>query len=516
MPLKEFRVLRLIGKGGYGAVYQVTRLSDNHDYALKVLNIAKMNLQERQRALNEIRFLASIRHPCVISYYEAFIESSKLFIVMEFASKGDLHARVKKRRSVKPVRRYSEELVWAVLIQIAFGLKSFHDASIVHRDIKSSNIFITGEHRVKIGDLGVAKLIEADLTKTMIGTPYYQSPEIWIQTPYNTKIDIWSFGCVMYELATFQYPYNAQDYKSLGKKVLQGYHRPIPECYSKELSDVIEAMMVAEPSKRPSIDDILEMETVKSRFSLIPNIEKIMETSFSLEDTMTAPPDLPDDNTFEFPRMPYPTDEMGGYTPPGLSSDDEDANVEASTGFSDQESVDDAGSEAKAAPPQEPILPPVQQKAVPPQQPQVHPQPKIHRQADVHASENFKDPQGQAFPPIMQSHLRSDRMKSNFSSRAPTMASNASVMVRNQAGATPIRIAKHRSPRSVSHTDRAGSSPSRFGQGYNEQGANVKPKFPTDPEVSFDFVSTIRSPTTFSMFSLPSSNNIPPLEPSPV
>jgi NIMA (never in mitosis gene a)-related kinase len=153
-------------------------------------------------AVVQVRILASVHHQMVIRYFDAFIEADKLYIVTELAKGGDIGAKIKRHLSRKELM--NEEMIWGFFIQICQGLKSLHKANILHRDIKAQNIFLVSAREVKIGDLGVAKMTKGGMAHTQIGTPYYMSPEIWRNRPYNKKSDIWSLGCLLYELASLR------------------------------------------------------------------------------------------------------------------------------------------------------------------------------------------------------------------------------------------------------------------------------------------------------------------------
>jgi len=103
----------------------------------------------------------------------------------------------------------SEKQIWHYFVQIVRGLKALHDLKIVHRDIKCANIFLTKDGVVKLGDLNVSKVAKGALLKTQTGTPYYASPEVWKDRPYDNKSDIWSLGCVLYEMITLLPPFRA-------------------------------------------------------------------------------------------------------------------------------------------------------------------------------------------------------------------------------------------------------------------------------------------------------------------
>jgi NIMA (never in mitosis gene a)-related kinase len=119
------------------------------------------------------------------------------------------------------------------------GLKSLHDRSILHRDLKSANIFMYQNGTAKIGDLNVSKIMKEKLSYTQTGTPFYASPEIWRDKPYDFKSDVWSLGVIIYELCQLSVPFKADNIDDLYKKVCRGTYSAIPEHYSRELSALI-------------------------------------------------------------------------------------------------------------------------------------------------------------------------------------------------------------------------------------------------------------------------------------
>ncbi|EKX36469.1 hypothetical protein GUITHDRAFT_155234, partial [Guillardia theta CCMP2712] len=232
--LSEFKNLTLIGKGSFGKVYRAVRLSDNIEYALKELDMRPMQQREREDCVNEVRILASSTcNPYIVRYFDAFMEGESLWIVTELARGGDMDAKVKRHQ--KRGEYMPEDMIWNFFIQICQGLKHLHSANILHRDIKAPNIFITGPRSVKIGDMGVAKCTRSGMARTQIGTPYYMSPELWRNLPYDQKSDIWSLGVLIYEFAALKHPFQAQNERQLYERVMRGAYPPIPRCYSPEL-----------------------------------------------------------------------------------------------------------------------------------------------------------------------------------------------------------------------------------------------------------------------------------------
>lgn len=169
---------------------------------------------------------------------------------MEFAEGGDLLGRITAHSKART--SFPETQLWRIFIQMTAGLKALHDSKILHRDIKCANIFLTESNEVKLGDLNVSKIAKHGLLHTQTGTPYYASPEVWSDKPYNEKSDIWSLGCVLYEAAALHPPFRAFDMKGLYQKVLAGRYPPLPGIYSADLSYMVKCLLQVKPGLRPS------------------------------------------------------------------------------------------------------------------------------------------------------------------------------------------------------------------------------------------------------------------------
>ena len=206
--------------------------------------MARLSQKEKENALNEVRILASLESEFIVSYKEAFYEEScsSLCLVMELLEGGSLQDLID---SAKVSRRHlSEDAAWLSIAHISAGLKVLHDRHILHRDIKSANIFVNHDHtRFKIGDMNVSKLNKQGFLLTQTGTPYYASPEIWQDKPYDYKSDIWSLGCVFYEMLAHNPPFMANDMKALYEKINRAIFRRIPIIYSDALQDLIKSCL---------------------------------------------------------------------------------------------------------------------------------------------------------------------------------------------------------------------------------------------------------------------------------
>jgi NIMA (never in mitosis gene a)-related kinase 1/4/5 len=200
----------------------VTRKSDGSVYAMKKVKMQKLSSREKENALNEVRILASINHPNVIGYKDAFFEdrTNTLCVVMEHADGGDVLQLISQKK--KENAKFSEKMVWHYFIQIVRGLKALHDLKICHRDIKCANLFLTKKGVIKLGDLNVSKIQKHGMLRTQTGTPYYACPEVWKDMPYDHRSDIWSIGCVLYEMVTNLPPFRAANMKGLYSRVVSG------------------------------------------------------------------------------------------------------------------------------------------------------------------------------------------------------------------------------------------------------------------------------------------------------
>ena len=263
--MENFKIISKIGKGAYSTVYKVQNLKDNNHYALKKVNLRNLSKKEIENALNEVSILSSVKSEYIISYKDSFIDEtdSTLCIIMEYADEGDLQKKITLYKKLK--KSFLENDIWRIFIQITKGLKDLHDYNILHRDLKSANIFLFKDGTVKIGDLNVSKITSRGLGCTQTGTPFYASPEVWKDNPYNCKSDIWSLGCVLYEICMLSTPFVCDNMKGLFNKIMKGKFKKINEKYSIQLNSVVEKLIVVKSDCRPSAKEILEFKDVKDK-----------------------------------------------------------------------------------------------------------------------------------------------------------------------------------------------------------------------------------------------------------
>ena len=264
--INDFKIEKILGRGSFGSVYLVRRKQDQKIYALKTVTFEKLNKRDQENSLNEVRILASINHPNVIGYKEAFWDDSgsSLNIVMEFADDGDLESKIIKMK--KEGGMFNESLIWSYSIQMIEGLNALHDKKIMHRDIKSANIFLVKDkHQCKIGDMNVSKVIKEKVLRTQTGTPYYASPEVWRDEPYSYKSDLWSIGCVIYELCALRPPFKGKDLDELYANVCKGNIERISHIYSEDLWKMILMLLQVDVKKRVDCKGFLDSKLIMKK-----------------------------------------------------------------------------------------------------------------------------------------------------------------------------------------------------------------------------------------------------------
>lgn len=230
--------------------------------------------QENEKIFNEINIFKLLKHPNLIEYYDSFkYKNNKYYcIVMEYADDGDLFKKISKAPGPIP-----EQTIWNWFIQICLGLRYIHEHKIIHRDIKSQNIFMFKNGYVKLGDFGISKVLKntCDFAETSVGTPYFLSPEICQGLKYSFKSDIWMLGCVLYEMVTRQRPFEGNNLPSLMMNILNQDFKPITDDYSDELKSLIGSLLIKSPKQRPSIHEILDLDFIIDKAkSLNINLEE--------------------------------------------------------------------------------------------------------------------------------------------------------------------------------------------------------------------------------------------------
>ncbi|KAH6630397.1 kinase-like domain-containing protein [Chaetomium sp. MPI-SDFR-AT-0129] len=303
---EKYEILEKIGHGSFGIIRKVRRRTDGMVLCRKEISYLKMSQKEREQLHAEFQILSTLRHPNIVGYYhrEHLKASQDLHLYMEYCGNGDLGRVI---RSLQDKNQYAEEsFVWSIFSQLVTALYRCHygvdppevgkavlglgstarpkpptgGMTILHRDLKPENVFLGEDNSVKLGDFGLSKVMQShDFASTYVGTPFYMSPEICAAEKYTLKSDIWSLGCIIYELCTREPPFNAKTHFQLVQKIKEGKIAPLPAIYSAELFAIIKDCLRVNPDRRPDTAMLLNLPVVR----LMRKEKEVVEFSRTLK-----------------------------------------------------------------------------------------------------------------------------------------------------------------------------------------------------------------------------------------
>ncbi|KAL0946330.1 hypothetical protein HGRIS_012568 [Hohenbuehelia grisea] len=300
--LELYEPLDIIGNGSFGIIRKVRRKTDGTILARKELKFEKMTERDRKQIVAEVNILKDLHHDNIVRYHDRYVDrdSGILYILMEYCGGGDLSTIIKQAQ--KHGRPIPEDTIWNYFLQILLALHHCHHPNghsrsasgsatvvepdgkerrpqILHRDLKPDNVFLDEANSVKLGDFGLSKaLAQSSFANTYVGTPYYMSPELMQEKAYDSKSDIWSLGCLIYELCALKPPFHeANTHSELSILIRNGRIPPLPRGYSPALSAVIKAMLNLNPAMRPSAAQLLQHERLDLAYK-VAETEKMLST----------------------------------------------------------------------------------------------------------------------------------------------------------------------------------------------------------------------------------------------
>ncbi|CTQ40743.1 Protein tyrosine kinase [Babesia microti strain RI] len=284
-----YRHVKFIGKGSYGTM-TLARDSDDNLWVVKKIDLTQLGNREKKLCLTEIEIISNIHHPYIVEYRESFVEDGKLNIVMQYCAGGDLYKYISyQRKRGIPIK---EERIVEWVSQILAAVKFLHQHHILHRDLKSLNILIDSDKRIRICDFGVSKVLKAtlDSAQTMIGTPYYFSPELIEGHDYNWPSDIWALGCLVYELSTFKTPYDgAKGMKQLCHMIRTKEIPNLPDYYSDELNALYKSMLAYDYRLRLSASELLATPIIQKKLKeMLQRVESTLADGTTFADSNTV------------------------------------------------------------------------------------------------------------------------------------------------------------------------------------------------------------------------------------
>ncbi|KAM7121968.1 serine/threonine-protein kinase Nek11 isoform 3-T4 [Ciconia maguari] len=271
MIARRYTIQRKLGNGSFGSVYLVSDRKAKQGEELKVLkeiSVGDLKPNETVEANLEAQLLSKLDHPAIVKFYASFVERDSFCIITEYCEGGDLDFKIQEYKESGKIFTQRQIIDW--FIQLLFGVNYMHDRRILHRDLKAKNIFLKN-NLLKIGDFGVSRLLmgSCDLATTFTGTPYYMSPEALKHQGYNTKSDIWSLGCILYEMCCMNHAFTGHNFLSVVLKIVEGDTPSLPDRYPSKLNAVLCSMLNKNPSLRPAAAEILKIPYIDEQLKNI-------------------------------------------------------------------------------------------------------------------------------------------------------------------------------------------------------------------------------------------------------
>ena len=246
----NYLFIKELGEGGFGKVYHVINALDEKNYAIKEFSIKNETEDSINDIQNEAEILSKFNSDNIVKYYDSFKDEDKFYILMEYCDGKNLKSFLNEYKEKNQL--IEENIISNIIRQICLGMIIIHDNNIVHRDLKPENIFINNKMDIKIGDFGISRQLDSfkkyAITIKRAGTYDYMAPEIIYEGIYNEKADIWSLGCLIYELFTLN------NYSK--SKFFNKIQKIDADVYDSKWQKLIDSLLQDDYNKRPNINQI--------------------------------------------------------------------------------------------------------------------------------------------------------------------------------------------------------------------------------------------------------------------
>ena len=276
MSLNDYEFLKVLQNEDNNSLLKVKNKKDGQIYMLKNIRFKLLNEQEKKNSINELKILTSLRHPNIIEFKNAFFDepSNSLNILMEFPTNENLNNKI--QYAIENQMYMEECIIWNILTQILHGLKYIHNKGIIHQNLNSKNVYLTKFRLAKIINIGENTYFnDNNFSFTNIKNIFYVAPEILSQKQYSYNCNIWSLGCIIYEMAALSLPFYGDSIESLYNNIMTKKYKPIPDFYSNNLKYIINYMLKIDPSKRPSTLILLDYPMIKETRNQLNQIYSI-------------------------------------------------------------------------------------------------------------------------------------------------------------------------------------------------------------------------------------------------
>ena len=251
----NYKILKKIGKGSFSNVFKAHKLNDENEfYAIKIISLKNLSDKIIDNVKKEINIMLKINHENIIKLHETIVTQKYIYLIMDFCDGGDLYKFIKKNGKL------TEEESKKYFLEISKGLYFLYSNNLIHRDLKPHNILITSNNILKICDFGFVKESNENmLYDTLCGSPIYMAPEILKYKKYDSKVDLWSMGIILFEMLTSKPPFIGVNHIDL-IRVIDSTELTIPDniTISNDCNDLLKSLIVVDPNFRISFDNFFK------------------------------------------------------------------------------------------------------------------------------------------------------------------------------------------------------------------------------------------------------------------
>lgn len=260
--LGRYVIGEYLGQGSSSDVFKVVDAATKKDYVLKQISFESLGEEEQRRAKKEILVMNDVDHPNIVKFHESFSGATSVNIVMEYCA-TTLEELI-ERQGKEVGQPFPKDVIIEWMAELLSGLAYLHSRRIIHRDIKTSNIFLSETNHAKLGDFGACTVLTSASVAacSMIGTPLYFSPEVCAEETYDERSDVWSLGVVFYEMCTLRHPFEADHLPGLIQQILTKEVAPFSVELDSRFEDIVLKMLSKDPRERPTAQDIIDNHLV--------------------------------------------------------------------------------------------------------------------------------------------------------------------------------------------------------------------------------------------------------------
>ncbi|XP_012723587.2 MAP/microtubule affinity-regulating kinase 4 isoform X5 [Fundulus heteroclitus] len=273
----NYRLLKTIGKGNFAKVKLGRHILTGREVAIKIIDKTQLNPTSLQKLFREVRIMKGLNHPNIVKLFEVLETDRTLYLVMEYASGGEVFDYLVSHGRMKEVEARAK------FRQIVSAVHYCHTKNIVHRDLKAENLLLDADANIKIADFGFSnEFTLGNKLDTFCGSPPYAAPELFQGKKYDgPEVDVWSLGVILYTLVSGSLPFDGQNLKELRERVLRGKYR-VPFYMSTDCEGILRRFLVLNPTKRCTLEQVMKDKWINAGYEgdeLKPHIEPVEDYS---------------------------------------------------------------------------------------------------------------------------------------------------------------------------------------------------------------------------------------------